>query len=474
MELLIALFAIAAMVWMIPAIQRGGLMVVVLLVLGMGTVFGPSFLSIDGPVQLSLDRLLFLAAIGLAIAGWRLGYTRVPQPNRLDWLVIAVVVWFLIRVFPLGDDPDAEGGSPLARWLFYIACPALMYGLARVIEIREREIRWMLAGSILLGLYLAVMAILEIRGWHGVVFPAFITDPEIWEFFGRGRGPLLNPAGNGFVMSISLLAALLGFVYAGRRGKLLYAIVSLVLLGGIYATLTRCAWMGAGGAVALVGLVYAPRWVRLLGLASVVMLAGVSIAGFKDQLIRMKRDKNLAAADAEKSIQLRPLLAVVAWEMFKDHPLTGHGYGHYPETKVPYHSNRSYALPLEQARPYVQHNVLLSVLVDTGLIGLSLFGGWLLTLSGIGWGLARQRSAHRETCELGMLLLGAIMAYLCNGMFHDVMIIPMVHMFLFFIAGVAVTVHQRGLAAATAPAGTPEKSAAERRLCLSNAFAPGP
>ena len=42
-------------------------------------------------------------------------------------------------------------------------------------------------------------------------------------------------------------------------------------------------------------------------------------------------------------------------------------------------------------------------------------------------------------------MIGAITAYACNGMFHDVMVIPMVHMFLFFLAGITVTLAQRGV-----------------------------
>ncbi len=174
---------------------------------------------------------------------------------------------------------------------------------------------------------------------------------------------------------------------------------------------------------------------------------GASVLGVKDQLVRMKRDKNLTAADAEKSVKLRPLLAVVAWEMFKDRPLTGHAYGRYPQKKDRFHTNRSYALPLEQARDYVQHNVFLSILVDTGLIGFGLVLAWMMMVAGIGWSVARNSLAGPETRSVGLLMLGMMTAYVCNGMFHDLLIIPMAHMFLFFIAGITVSVYQYGLAA---------------------------
>ena len=226
--------------------------------------------------------------------------------------------------------------------------------------------------------------------------------------------------------------------------------MTLIVLAGLYATLTRSAWMGGIAAIGLVAFIHSARWQRVLALAMVLLVGGASVAGLKDQLVRLKRDKNLTAEDAEKSMKLRPLLAVVSWEMFKDHPIKGHGFGHYFAHNDAYHNDRSYEMPLEQARTYAQHNVFLSLLVDTGLVGFSMFALWLLMLAGIGWKLARQVRDRPESRWVGLLSLGAMIAYFCNGMFQDVLIIPMVHMFLFFIAGVSVTVFQHGVAV-TAP-----------------------
>ncbi|WP_218933356.1 O-antigen ligase family protein [Rubripirellula lacrimiformis] len=440
MQVLIALFALAALVWLVPMIQHGRLMLVAMAVLGVGTVLGPAFFAVDGPIQISLDRVLWGAMFALAAIGWRMGNVRLPKLNRLDWMVVGVVGWFFIRAAMGGAVPD--GSSPVARWLFYIAMPAGMYLIARLVTVQQQDIQIMMIGMVGLGLYLAVTAVFEVYGVHGLVFPRYIVDGEVWEFFGRGRGPLMNPSGNGILISIALVAAALGFVYAGRRGKLVYAVIVTVLMVGLYATLTRSAWMGGIAAIGLVAMLYSPRWVRVLGLAMVVLFGGAFVMGLKDQLVQMKRDKNLTAADAQKSMALRPLLAIVAWEMFKDRPIAGHGFGHYFAHNDPYHSQRGYDLPLEIARPYNQHNVVLSVLVDTGLVGASLFVGWLVSLMGVGWRLVREANRKPEVRCTGVMLLGTMIAYLINGMFQDVLIIPMVHMFLFYIAGVAVTVRE--------------------------------
>ncbi len=348
MELLIVLFAIAGLVWLIPVIQSGRLIVIAMAVLGIGTVFGPDFFHLEGPIQLSLDRLLWLGMLGLAVIGWRLGDVHTPALHRIDWLVIGIVGWTLVSA--ISSSHQTTGTPPIARWLFYIMMPAGMYAMARSVEIRVRDVRWMLTGSIALGIYLAVTALFEISGLHALVFPAFIADATTWEFYGRGRGPLMNPSGNGFLISISAVAASIGVIYSQRRGKLVYAVMTLVLLAGVYATLTRSAWLGGIAALGLVALVHSPRWQRVLALATLMLLGGASVSGLKDQLIRLKRDKNLSAEDAEKSMKLRPLLVVVAWEMFKDRPITGHGYGHYFAHNAAYHNDRSYDMPLEDAQ----------------------------------------------------------------------------------------------------------------------------
>jgi O-antigen ligase len=443
MQFVFLLFVLAAMVWLVPLLRKGRLFVGAISVLVIGTVFGPSFFAIDGPIQISLDRILWSVLFVFAAVSWRLGMIRLPSLSRVDMAMIGIVVWFLVRAVIAGPPP--AGSSPVARWLFYIAMPAGMYLIARLVIVRQSDVRWLTQSLMGLGLYLAVTAICEIKGLHGLVFPKFIVDAQHWEFFGRGRGPLMNPSGNGMLISVGLVAACLEFLYAKPRVKLVYGCAILVLLGGVYATLTRSAWMGAVAAAGLVVLLYSPRWLRVLGLASAVLVGGAMMMGLKDQLIQMKRDKNLSAADAEKSMALRPLLAIVAWEMFQDRPIVGHGFGHYYSHNDKYHNDRSYEMPLEIARPYNQHNVFLSVLVDTGLIGLSMFVGWIVMVVGIGLRLARESQRKTEERYAGLLFAGTFVAYLCNGMFQDTLIIPMLHMFLFFIGGVVVSIWQRGL-----------------------------
>jgi O-antigen ligase len=161
------------------------------------------------------------------------------------------------------------------------------------------------------------------------------------------------------------------------------------------------------------------------------------VAGW-DSLMTFKRDKELDAELTAESAKLRPVLATVAWHMFQDRPLLGFGFGQYKEVMPDYLADRTTDLPLEKARPFVQHNVFLAILTDTGLVGLTL---WLAVLTGwtwYGWQIWRASDLPTWTNQLGLLFLAAVGIYVPNGLFHDVSIVAMVNMLLFFLAGAAV------------------------------------
>lgn len=440
---LAVLFALAIGVWMVPILRNGRMLPMLAIALITGVVFGPSCFAIDGPVQISADRVLLGTLITVAALRWRIGKLSLSRPMRLDWLIAAWAVYVLVSCLRGGDVPGVE--SPLARWIFFIFFPVCFYALARQIRIGEREVRWIETAFLVMGTYLSVTAVFEVLDLRAFVFPTHISDPNVSEFYGRGRGPLLNPAVNGMLITLSLTIAAVRFFKRADRLGWIYTVLVAVMLAGVYCSKTRSVWLGAIAALGVVGLVYLPRWVRVLGLATAVVMGGGLMLGLKDQILVMKRDKDLNAAEAAKSIELRPLLAIVAFEMFKDRPIVGHGYGHYFEHAAPYHTKRQYGLPLENVRPYIQHNVFLSVLVDTGLLGLSAFIAILATVAGAAWRLIADRKGSNAGQMLGFMMLGYLATYVCNGMFHEVGIIEMVHAFLLALAGLTISAYQNGV-----------------------------
>ena len=121
-----------------------------------------------------------------------------------------------------------------------------------------------------------------------------------------------------------------------------------LLLAGIAASLTRSVWMGGLFALALgVGLAlpWSWRWPLLGG--GTLILALVTVAEWEN-LLAFKRDEALTAEKTADSVELRPIMAAVAWHMFLDRPLLGCGYSQYKTEHNNYLADRSTNLPLER------------------------------------------------------------------------------------------------------------------------------
>jgi len=438
---LLLAFSLAIAVWAIIVLPKVRLVLLCTFVLITGTFFGPAFFAIDGPLQLSVDRLLLGGVIALGISLVLRGSLKVPRLSTPDYLVVAMVAWYFFCAVTTGDAP--KGISPIGTWIFYIFLPAMIYGLVRVSQPSAGDIKTIVSLTIGVGVYLAVIGFFETRGWYSLVFPRYIVDIKVWEFLGRARGPLMNPSANGIVLTIALSFAVLRLYYGSRSQVLIYGFLSLLILLGVYSTLTRGVWIGA--VLAVVAMLWrpTPRWVKVLGVLSVLVFGSMAAMGLKEQLLNMKRDKNLSAEDSAKSVALRPLLAIVAYEMFKDSPLTGHGFAVYREASKPYYQDTSYEMPLEQSRGYFQHNIFLSSLVDTGLIGLTMFAWLLARLARSAWRLGNHERVDPLYRMVGLGMIGSLVGYFLGGMFQDVVVMPMIQMYLLFLGGVLVSVYQR-------------------------------
>jgi O-antigen ligase len=221
-----------------------------------------------------------------------------------------------------------------------------------------------------------------------------------------------------------------------RARQLLLLGIAILLLAGLYCTLTRSVWMTAILTLALaVGL--ALPWSWRLPLLGAGVLAVVLVAATQwENLLSFKRDEALGADKTAESVELRPIMTVVAWHMFLDRPLLGCGYWQYKVEHQNYLSDRSTDLPLERARGYIPHNVLLSLLTETGILGLGLFLTLACFWARDAWRLWSDGELPLWARQQGLMMMIALGAYFLNGMFHDVSVQSMMNMTLFFVAGV--------------------------------------
>jgi N-acetylglucosaminyldiphosphoundecaprenol N-acetyl-beta-D-mannosaminyltransferase len=127
--------------------------------------------------------------------------------------------------------------------------------------------------------------------------------------------------------------------------------------------------------------------------------------------------------------------------MFRDNPILGVGFGRFYDRKLPYLSDRSQHFELESLRPLHHHNTLLSVLTETGIVGLAAFIGVFVAWIRCGWRLATG-DASSWTRAQGILLLALLANYFSSAVFHDLTLLPSQELLLFVFAAVTVNLVQ--------------------------------
>ena len=435
---------LVALVWGGVIFVRGGLLGGCLVVLLAGACFGHAFFHLPvGPVPLTADRLLWAVLLVQCVIWRRLGLTERKPPAGAELVLCAFFGVLVLSTF--SHDWQAHDHQSLARLLFYYVMPLGMYCVARQIPLSERGVLGMFACLAVFGLYLAVTAVAETNQWWWLVYPRYIGSTSEPGFLGRARGPLLNPVGSGLLGGLCLAALLVWWPRLSRPGRLLLLAGALVVGLGIYSTFTRTAWLGAGLGLFLFLALSIPRSWRLPVLGSILLAVAAVGATQWERVLALERDRELDAQDAAESVKLRPVLAVVAWNMFLDRPWSGCGFAQYDDQHVYYLADRSSGLPLEKARPFTQHNVFLALLVETGLVGLGLFLVLLALWIRDAWRVWRSRMAPPWARQVALLFFVLMANYLANGMFHDLSLIFMVNMVLFFLAGMTAGLRHLGV-----------------------------
>ncbi len=443
MPIVAVIAGLAAMVWGAIYARRGSLVVGSALVLLAAYVVGHEFWHTKvGPVPVTLDRLALCGLLAGVAVQWRLGRLQLKRLVGCDWLLIGLVTLFAASAFWSGPAEIArEGSNAWGRLLASYLLPALLYFIVRQAPVTRRAWIGLLACFVGLGVYLSFTAVCEIAGKWSLVFPRYIADPNLGIHFGRARGPGLNAASLGIYLTACFWCAWILQGQTARRGLQLVLLAVLPLMAlGVFFTYTRSTWIGLAASGLVVGWLQTPRRWRMpaLGAASVAGL--VLIAVLWSSVIGLKREGT--AAEAEHSINQRESFAYVSWQMFKDHPLLGVGFGRFYDQKMPYLSDRRQEVELESIRSLDHHNTFLGVLTETGLVGLAMFCAVLMAWTRHAWLLAKRVAAPEWARAQGVLMLAIVVNYLCSAMFHDLTLVPAQEWLLFVFAGLTVNLRQ--------------------------------
>lgn len=474
---LMILAGLAAGVWALVLICRGSLVALGTAVLLCTCVFGYEWLHFDlGPLPLTLDRCLLCLLVMAWAVQWGLG--RLPRRpwSRTEWLLAAFVLLLAVSTFSTDWQATGIGASPLWRLVGGYLVPAVLFLAARQAPLDERATRRLLWCVAAFGVYLALTALAELAGQWSLVFPRYIANPRLGLHFGRARGPMLHSVSLGLYLCAALAAAVVLALRGGRWTRLAAAAALPLFAAGLYGTYTRSVWLGAALALfVILGLALHGR-IRVAVLGSMISFALLGALSKLDSLVNLEREGSTTLS--RLSAGMRASFAYVSWQMFLDRPLLGCGFGQFPRAKLPYLSDRRTDLHLESIRGYVHHNTFLSLLVETGLLGLTLFLALLVCWWRQAWRLARSvlEQAARMACPQqravdasdaarpckqmhGLFTIGLLAAWLPQLVFHEMSYTAGDNALVFFVAGLCCGL---GLSKRSRPApGKPDSQAAQ-------------
>lgn len=293
--------------------------------------------------RLLLHPILLPLALFIGYAVWRSGVADVAYVARQDlWLVVLYAVVFVVGLNNL------NGQDTLQR---------------------------MTTGLVGLGTLLSLYAVGQYLSQSESVL--WLVRPA--QYFRRAGATFVNP--NHFAaLMVVLLPLALAQTFLGRtKGpiRVFHGYAAAMMAAGLAVTMSRGGWL-AGGSVLLIFFVWLLLRRRQMRIPALVGLGSVLVGGSIFVSLSAKAQQRIQGVGQQGTSDSgdRGPLWKPALAMWKDHPWTGVGPGHY-DIRFPGYRDHTV-----QTSPGYAHNEYLNTLADYGVIGSGMVGLCMLAFAG--------------------------------------------------------------------------------------------
>lgn len=337
----------------------------------------------------------------------------VGREHRLLVPLLALVAYALIQTLPFGSGdamPAGAGGGEAVRAttsadsyetrLFALRLLALTLASALLLRYtssmrRLRALVWCVVG---VGFVSALFGILRQTmhraGQGGFLLPLLVSGSGYGQFINRNHFAYLAE------MSLGLALGLIAAKGVARNRVLLVVALALPIWtalvlsnsrGGILAMFCQVGFLALTFNVTdayssnkkqnpqrpplPVPSMFALRVVSAAGLLVVIMAGAIWMGGdeVSERLASMRDEMGNFELSADRNDGSRAAIWKSTWEMIKEHPLTGVGFGAYWIAISSYHRGSGTLVPSEA------HNDYLELLASGGIAGVAL-AGWFVVL----------------------------------------------------------------------------------------------
>jgi O-antigen ligase len=321
--------------------------------------------STSANLLLPLYVVIAGAALTLAWSIWRDPPRRELGP--LAWPLGALVLWFGLSMLWTSDVRTA------AIFLFFFVLPfgALTVALSRL-PWSALEARRLFGLAVAVALVFAVIGIWQWAA-HDVFWNQDVIAGNAYAAFYRVNSIFWDPSMYGRFLVLAILGALTLLLFRTRRGtafEVALGAAIVVLWIGLLFSFSQSSFVALVFAVILAALL-AWRWRALVAVA---VLAAVMIpVGMASPQLENVRESLGGSAEGRltEATGGRSTLVSEGLRIARDDPVLGVGVGGFADAYSERVSRR------EAKRNKVSHTTPVTVVAETGIIGLALFG-WLL------------------------------------------------------------------------------------------------
>lgn len=327
------------------------------------------FILLVFPANLLTWNNRYSAVAAVALLGLFIIHAMADGRARLDAKVFDVYLFIFAAAVVLAQVFSLFPSLSVRYFIFYLVGFALVLVLAssiRTVEQLSTVIEITLAGAAIMGIYGVYQSI------KGVPLLLYQVDTTLNEGMpGRVFSTLVNP--NNFAQVIVMLFPFFMAVAISAKGwqkKVIFGLAAVPLLISMFATGSRSGMIGL--AVAVLVFIFLVRKSLIILL---IALGIVAIPFLPDFVIRrIVSITNLQ----DTSTSYRFDVIKTMWPVIKDYWYTGVGLD--PNAITTITAIRDYTLYSKDTVPLHLHNVYLQVWIETGIVGLLSFLGFIVRL----------------------------------------------------------------------------------------------
>jgi len=385
----------------------------------------------------TVPRLLIVVLVLLFVLMLALGRLRLNIGWPISGAMVALAVYFTASAIISGFEtrsPVTVHYRLIGGYLFPFTVFVLLLHAVR----HERHLRQIAVFFFVISAYLTFTGWMEYFRFWPLVWPRFIADPSVGIHWTRVRGPFVMSAAMGLALVYCYFNNLVLARQLRGAGRWIIYALNLLVLPVLFWTKTRSVWV-AFLLCCAVWFAYSRRRTSRAVWVSFLITLSVLVGIFNLENFLSDRREVGGFTDLEP-VYLRLGLALISKNMFLDRPLFGVGFGHFRDFAPQYAHDPSspyYAF----ATTALEHNNLLSILAETGLVGVVLYLALIVMILRLSVRLFRkipQTAPGFINRDLIVLYWILVLAYLIDGTLRETSDNPFANSLFFGLSAVVV------------------------------------